>query len=76
MICNYVDQKGSAAVLTSVQSAGITLEVNLSNPLHTGKEVHKQESALAFETQDRLHQKFKTAASVAPQKRLASCKTL
>ena len=28
-ICKYVDQKGSAAMLTSIQSAGVTPEVNL-----------------------------------------------
>ena len=28
-MCKYVDQKGSAAMLTSIQSAGVTPEVNL-----------------------------------------------
>ena len=28
-ICKYVDQKGSATMLTSVQSVGVTPEVNL-----------------------------------------------
>ena len=29
-VCKYVDQKGSAAMLTFIQSAGVTSEVNLS----------------------------------------------
>ena len=29
--CRYVDRKGSAAILTSIQSAGVALEVNLRN---------------------------------------------
>ena len=28
-VCKYVDQKGLAAMLTSIQSAGVTPEVNL-----------------------------------------------
>ena len=32
-VCRYVDQKGSAAMLTSIQSAGVTPEVNLRNLL-------------------------------------------
>ena len=27
LVCKYVDQKGSAAMLTSIQSAGVTPEV-------------------------------------------------
>ena len=30
-VCRYTDQKGLAARLTSIQSAGITPEVNLRN---------------------------------------------
>ena len=41
-ICRYVDQKGSAAMLTSIQSAGVTPEVNLEES-HTGKKVCKWE---------------------------------
>ena len=29
MICKYIDQKGLVAILTSIQSAGVTPEVNL-----------------------------------------------
>ena len=40
-ICRYVDQKGSAAMLTSIQSAGVAPEVNLRNSLHTGDKARK-----------------------------------
>ena len=36
-MCKYMDQKGLAAMLTLKQSAGVTSEVNLRNPLHTKK---------------------------------------
>ena len=38
----YVDQKGLAAMLTSVQSAGVTPEVNLRNSLCAGEEACKR----------------------------------
>ena len=41
-ICRYMDQKGLATMLTSIQSAGVTPEVNLRNLLWTGEEVHKR----------------------------------
>ena len=41
-VCRYVDQKGLAAMLTSIQLAGVTPEVNLRNLLCTGKEAHKR----------------------------------
>ena len=37
-----MDQKGSAAMLTSVQPAGVAPEVNLRNSLHTGDKARKQ----------------------------------
>ena len=40
-VCRYVDQKGLAAMLTSIQSAGVIPEVNLRNPLCTGEEARK-----------------------------------
>ena len=36
-ICRYVDRKGLAAMLTSVQSAGVTPEVNLKNSMQARK---------------------------------------
>ena len=41
-VCRYVDQKGSAAMLTSIQSAGVTPEVNLRNQLCAGEEACKR----------------------------------
>ena len=41
-VCRYVDQKGSAAMLTSIQSEGVPPEVNLRNQLCAGKETHKR----------------------------------
>ena len=38
-VCRYIDQKGLAAMLTSIQSAGITPEVNL---LCAGEEACKR----------------------------------
>ena len=41
-ICRYVDQKGLGAMLPSIQSAGVTPEVNLRSLLCTGEEAHKR----------------------------------
>ena len=67
-VCRYVDQKGSAAMLTSIQSAGVTPEGNLRNPLCTGKEAHKQGIQPGFKTQGRRHQKSKIRVSAASRK--------
>ena len=66
-----MDQKGSAAMLTSVQSAGVKPEVNLRMTQVTKhvKGIHP-----GFETQGRRQQKSKTGVSVAPQKELMSSK--
>ena len=37
----YLDQKSLAAMLTSIQSAGVAPEVNLQDLLHTGVEARK-----------------------------------
>ena len=50
------------------RSAGVAPEVNLRNPLNTGKEAHKWGIHSGFETQGRYHQKSKTGVSVAWQK--------
>ena len=63
----YVDQKSSAAILAIKRSAGVTPEVNLRNPLHTNE---KACLWVAFETQHRHPQKFKTRVSVPPKKDL------
>ena len=74
----YVDQKGngSAAMLAAKSSAGVTLEVNLRNPLYAGNEAYKRGIHPGFETQGRRHWKYKTGVSVAPQKGLKSFKFL
>ena len=41
-MCKYVSEKSSVAMLATKTSAGVALEVNLSNPLHTGNETHKR----------------------------------
>ena len=62
-VCKYVDQKGSAAILTSIQSAGVAPEANLRNSLHAGNIAHKRGIHPGFETQGRRHQKSKTGVS-------------
>ena len=70
IICKYVDRKGSAAMVASVQSAGVAPEVNLR--ITTGKKLCKSKKGMnpGFETQGRHHQKSKTGVSVAPRKGL------
>ena len=74
-VCRYVDQKGSAAMLTSIQSAGVTPEVNLI-ALHAGDKAWKRGIHPGFETQRRHYQKSKTGVSVAPRKGLISSQNL
>ena len=62
----------SVQVRGSKWSAGVTPEVNLTNPLHAGEEACKWGIQPGFETQGRHHLKSKTAVSVAPQKGLMS----
>ena len=73
-ICRYVDRKGLAAMLTSIQSAGVAPEVNLRNSLHIGDKARKRGIHPGFETQGRHCQKSKTEVSVAPRKGLMSSK--
>ena len=56
--------KGSPAMLTSVQSVGVTPEVNLINPLHvsedhTGEDARNRWIHPGFKTKGRHHQKYK-----------------
>ena len=65
-----MDRKGLAAMLTSIQSAGVAPEVNLRIT-----QVRKHASdPPCFETQGRCHQKSKTGVPVAPRKGLMSSK--
>ena len=67
-VSKYVDEKGSAAMMASKRSAGVSPEENLRILLYEGNEASKQEIHPGFETQDRHYQKSKTGVSVAPQK--------
>ena len=77
-MCKYVDQNGSVALLPplplSKRSAGVTPEVNLSNPLHADNEACKQGIHPGFEAQGRCQNKSKIGVSVVPQERLMSSK--
>ena len=73
----YVEENGSAAMLATKRSAGVTPEVNLREnithmpPPSVNKAVH-----FGFETQRNPHQKSKTGVKVAPQKGLMSSDNL
>ena len=59
-----MDLNGSAAMIATKRSAGIELEVNLRNSLHTAKKAHKQwGSTLALKPRT-YDQKSKTGISV------------
>ena len=73
-VCRYVDRKSSAAMLTSIQSAGVAPEVNLRNSLHAGDKACKQGIHPGFEAQGRRCQKSKTEVSVAPREGFMSSK--
>ena len=62
-IYRYMDSKGSAAMLISIQSGGIKPEVNLRI---TQVRKHAKGIHPGFETQGRCYQKSKTGVSVAP----------
>ena len=72
-IYRYMDKKGLAVMLTSIQSAGIAPEMNLRISVqtrnHASKKIHT-----GFETQDWHHQKSKTGISVTLLKGLMSSK--
>ena len=71
-VCRYVDQKGSAAMLTSLESAGVAPEVNLR--ITQARKAPKKGSTLALKPGVRYHQKSNTGVSVAPGKGLMSSK--
>ena len=72
MICKYMDWKGLVAIMTSVQSVSVVIEVNLR--ITTGEKAWKQGIHPGFNTLGRCHQKSKTEVSVAPQKGPVSTK--
>ena len=64
---------GSAAMLATKRSAGVTPEVNLRERVTCMPSPSVNKAAhYGFETQGRRHQKCKTGVSVAPQKGLRS----
>ena len=68
----YVEENGSATMLTNKRSAGVTLEVNLKHhvtcmPLPS---MSTLQSHFGFETQRGLHQESKTGVSVVVTKRI------
>ena len=76
-VCTHVQvcvSNGLSALLATKRSAGVSLEVNLKNPWHTGIKTHKGGIHPGFETQGRHLPKSKTGISVAPQKNWYSLK--
>ena len=63
-----MNQKGLAAILTSIQSAGVAPEVNLRNSMQSTK-LASEKIHPGFETQRRCHQKFKNRSISGPTKR-------
>ena len=54
-LCKYVGQNGSAAMLATKKSAGVSPKMNLRNPLQAGNEACKWWIHPGFETQGRCH---------------------
>ena len=75
-VCRYMDQKSLAAMLTSIQSAGVSPEVNLRNSLQAGDKACKRGIHPGFETQGRPHQKSKTGYQWPHEKDLCPPKIL
>ena len=46
LVRKYMDENGLATMLTTKRSAGVTPEVNLRIPLHTGNKACKQGDSL------------------------------
>ena len=67
LICKYVDDNGSVAMLTTKTSAGVTPEVNVHTSYMTLPSANKAAHS-GFETQRRCHQKSQTGVSETPQK--------
>ena len=65
----------AVCVLAIKGPTGVTLEVNLRNPLHTGEEACKGGIHPGLEFQGRHYQKSKTGIWVTPQKELMSSKS-
>ena len=70
-ICKYVDQKGLAAMLISIQSAGVAPVVNLRI---TQARKHAKGSTLALKPRADIIRSSKQGVSVVPRKGLMSAK--
>ena len=57
-VCKHVGRKG-LVVNRPLQSAGVTREVNLRNPLYAGEKAHRGGIHPGFETLGTHHQKSK-----------------
>ena len=67
---SYEEENGSAAMLTTRRSAGVTPDMNLIDCVtHTPPPNANKAAHSGFETQRRCHQKSKTRESVAPHKK-------
>ena len=62
----YMNQKGSAAMLTVKRLAGVAPVVTLGDSLHTGEEAGKQGIHPCFESYANITKNPKTGLSVAP----------
>ena len=72
-----VDQKGSAAMLATKKSVGVTPEMNLRKPLHAQVIKHANKGpTLTLKPRADINKSPKTGVSVAPQKGLMSSKNL
>ena len=69
-----MDQKGSVAMLISIQSAGVAPEVNLRNPLCRRGSTEARESTLALKPRADVTRSPKIGVPVAPRKGLMSSK--
>ena len=58
-----------AAMLTSIQSAGVAPEVNLRNSWHAGDKAHKQGIHPSFETHGRVSSEVQNRGISGPTKR-------
>ena len=67
-----MDQEGSAAMLTSKQSAGVAQEVNLR--ITQARKYMQKGSTLALKPRTDVTRRSKTGVSVAPQKDLCPLK--
>ena len=63
LIHKYVDWKGLAPMVTSIQSTGVTPTKGKSED-HTGEKAHEHEIHPDFETQGRHHHKSKPVADL------------